>query len=724
MNQKLKDLLGGQKYCELEKLMTSEQIELVEKAYRFSAAAHEGQIRKSGHPFLYHCEQVVKILLESHMDYETICAGFLHDIIEDTEIDFDTLKKEFSEDIASLVEGVTKISSLKFSTDRERQIESLRKMLLAMAKDIRVIIIKFADRLHNMRTLKHLPKIKRLSISRNTLEIYAPLAHRLGMMAHRSELEDLAMFHLYPDEYKSLTAKIKNKKAHRDELVKTSIDYLASVLKEHNIPVEIVGRSKHFYSIYRKMKTQNLTFDQIYDLIALRVITDKVPHCYDIMGVVHHIWKPLLGRFKDYIALPKANMYQSIHITVIGLNGEQIEIQIRTQEMHRMAEAGIAAHWKYKEAKTARDEKFEQKLQWLRQLTEAIRESRDPDEFYDTVKRDIFSDIVFCLTPKGDIIEMPAGSTALDFAYHIHTEVGDRCMGVEVNGKMVSLRQKLRNYDMIRVVTSKAAHPSPDWLDIVTSGRARSKIRHWLKTQNHDHYISAGRDSLLRILRANRLQVKNTELSETLEPLFDSYHVKTIEELFVEVGFGSIKAQNVVNKLLQLMGRKVQRRKAPKAAVDSKSVLIDNIDNTLVRFARCCNPLPGDDIIGFVTRGRGVSIHKQDCKSLRYIVIQSADGESRSIAARWDLSKESQSLIDLKIIARDRKGLLADISNAIAKMNIMIMGTSHNSTPNNQAYFRFLIEISSAEQLKELLDKLSEIKSVIQITRGVRTPRK
>lgn len=725
MQTALNTIFGNTICDELFKRLSPEQIAMIEKAYAFSQKAHQGQLRASGHPYILHCIEVVKILCELCMDTESICVGFLHDVLEDTSVNFEELKKEFTPNIATLVEGVTKISALKFSSNRERHIESLRKMLLAMASDIRVIIIKLADRLHNMRTLRYLAEEKRLLISRHTLEIYAPLANRLGMTRIKSELEDLSMYYLYPKEYREIAQKVRKKKDYRDDIVQKTIKFLKNILAEHNIPAEIQGRPKHFYSIYHKMKSQNLSFDQIYDLIALRVITDDVAHCYDIVGLIHSIWKPVPGRFKDYIALPKENMYQSIHTTVLGFEGEMTEFQIRTTEMHKVAEEGIAAHWKYKENVKEEDADFEKKLLWLRQLTEWIREVQDPDEFYDAVKKDVFSDTVFCFTPKGDIIELPAGATALDFAYYIHTQVGDHCIGAVVNKKIVPLRYKLQNYDMLKITTSKTGHPSADWLDIVKTSRARSKIRHWLKTKNFDLYVNLGRESLLKALKIKNIQVNLSKLSETFEPFFKTYAVLSFDELCLEIGFKGISAQNVVNKLLLAQGKEIQTKRQKKIFSSSKGVLIENIDDALVRFSRCCNPLPGDDILGFITRGRGVSIHKQDCPSLKHIISENeGNGESRIVSAHWDATQQSQRLIELKILSRDRKGLLADISQIISKMNITIMGSTTKTTDDRLAYLNFYIPISSTEELKELLDKISQVKGVMNIAHSFRSPSK
>lgn len=724
MSEILSNILGTTIYKDLSQRLSPEHLALIEKAYQFAANAHEGQVRRSHSPYIEHCIEVVKILCDLRMDYETICAGFLHDVIEDTQINIDVIKKEFSLNILLLVESVTKISSLKFSTNRERQIETLRKMLLAMAKDIRVIIIKLADRLHNMRTLKHMPENRQVAIAKETLEVYAPLAHRLGMTRIKSELEDIAMYYLHSEDYKNISLMVNKKKIQRNELVTKTIDFLKFTLKKNNIPAEIQGRSKHFYSIYQKMKQQNLDFEQLYDLIAIRIVTETVSQCYEIMGLVHNIWKPVPGRFKDYIALPKPNMYQSIHTGVIGFDGEVTEIQIRTQQMHRVAEEGIAAHWKYKEGGELYDSSLDEKLKWLRQLTEWAKEVQDPDEFYNAVQKDIFSDIVFCFTPKGDVIELPAGSTALDFAFYIHSEIGNHCTGVMVNKKMVPLKYVLKNYDILNIITQKTGHPSADWLDIVKSGRARSKIRHWLKTQHLDYYVNLGKENLIRSLHANQIKLNPKELPEAFdEIILSTYNIKTFEDLCVEIGFGTISAKNIIHKYLQAKGIVVQTKKTKQISkTSSQGVMIENISDAMVRFSKCCNPLRGDAIVGFITRGRGVSIHRKDCPSLKHIITDDSTQEGRLVDSRWDSEKESYQLVDLKVEAHDRKSLLTDLSHVISKMNILIVGTSSASNAT-LAHFRFTIKIKDSDELSELMSRMNKVNNVISVSRSFRIPK-
>lgn len=705
---------------EVKQRYTDQEIALIDRAYAFASAAHKDQLRMSGTPHIYHCLEVAIILTELRMDFASICAGLLHDVLEDTDTAYETLKAEFPSPIPELVEGVTKISTLRFRSAREEQVENLRKMILAMARDIRVIIIKLSDRLHNMRTLQYLPLDKQLSISRDTLDIYAQLANRLGMTRIRSELEDLAMPYLHPEDYREITQNVDRKKAQRDVMIQRSIAYLRDHMERHNISATIQGRSKHFYSIFQKMQKQHLSFDEIYDLSALRIVTDSLEQCYDILGLVHSVWRPIPGRFKDYIALPKENMYQSIHTTVVGLGGEITEIQIRTSDMHKVAEEGIAAHWLYKEGRT-QEEEIDQKLLWLRQLTEWIKDIRDPSDFLNALKEDVFADIVFCFSPKGDVVELPKDSTPIDFAYHIHTEIGEHCIGARVNKKYVPLKYTLYNGDMVEIITSKTGHPSQDWLDIVKTSRARNKIRHYFKSKNYETDIQLGKDLLWKAIRAKNLTITQAEIPDTLAPHLRAFRANSFEELLAEIGFGSVIAGQVVAKLTPEPQKPEPAKPSRARRRSTPGVVIAGVQDPLVRFAGCCSPIPGDPIVGFVTRGRGVSIHKEECASLRQIIAQSGQDKSRLIPTQWDVNQPVYSKVLVKVVSRDRTGLLKDLTSVISSMNLMILGSHSKSyTQKGQAILKFQILVENANQINDLLNRLKNVNGVISLTRTLR----
>lgn len=690
-------------------------IELIRRAYEFAERCHDGQARKSGEPYISHCVAVARILAERRMDAASLAAGILHDTAEDCEVTHQEISEKFSPLVADLVEGVTKISSLRFGSRREQQVENLRKMMLAMAKDIRVMIIKLADRLHNMRTLGGLDEDKRDRIARDTMDIYAPLANRLGMTRIKSELEDHCMRWLHPEEYREISRLVSLKRAEREALVRASIETLQRELDTNGIKAEITGRSKHLFSIYQKMIRQQLPFDEIYDLIGLRVICNSVSSCYDILGSIHNIWRPIHGRFKDYIALPKENGYQSLHTTVVGHSGERLEIQVRTAEMHKFAEEGIAAHWKYKEGRRGKDD-MEDKLVWLRRLTEWLNDVRDPGEFMDALQKDVFADTVFCFTPRGDVIELPARSTPLDFAYYIHTSVGDACTGAKVNGKIVPLRSSLNNGDFVEIVTSKLGHPSADWLDIVKTSRARAKIKHYLKTKNFEPNLERGRDLLAKALRGKNIPLDWTVITAKAQPLLKGYKVQSFDELLAEIGFGGLLAQNVALRLFpeaeaiaKPQPKKGSRRK------NSQGVLVEGIGNTMLRYAGCCNPVPGDPIVGFVTIGRGVTIHNKKCPNLKSTLA--ADGASaKLVQAEWDLQHPPVRRVSIRVECMDRKGLLADVSSVITGMNIFIIESKTKSRAD-VAVLKFLIEVKNLEQLNNLFVHLRAVKGVVGLSR-------
>jgi guanosine-3',5'-bis(diphosphate) 3'-pyrophosphohydrolase len=702
---------------DLRKEHTPEEVALIEKAYHFAEEAHRGQKRASGDPYFSHCLAVTRLLMEMEMDSASICAGLLHDILEDTAVTFNLLKGEFPDPIPQLVQGVTKISTIKFRTNMEKQAENLRRMMLAMAKDIRVIIIKFCDRLHNMRTLQYLPESRQIAIARDTLDIYAPLANRLGMMRIRSELEDLGMKYIYPEDYQELVEKTRLRAPKRSALIERTKNIIETELAKRHIHAEIEGRMKHLYGTYQKMRRLNITFEEIYDLTALRIITDSIELCYEILGLIHSLWRPIPNRFRDYIALPKENQYQSLHTTVMGLDGEATEIQIRTHEMHRIAEDGIAAHWKYKEGKKGLTD-IDARLQWLRQLIEWLKDIRNPDDFIDALKEDVFSDIVFCFTPKGDIVELPKGSTPLDFAYHIHTEIGNACIGARVNKKYVSLKTPLHIGDFVEIITSNHAHPSRDWVDLVKTSRARNKIKHYLKTKEFSQYVKMGHDLLQKALKIKGLSLSHPAFLEKLEVVLKGARVNSLDDLLFDIGFGSVVANDVAARFGQIAPK--QKKKKKKKSF-TPGIIVHGMDNTLVRYSKCCNPLPGEPIIGFITRGRGISIHKDNCPALLRQKKDESGDLSRIVQVEWDKENLPKCSVNIRVVARDRTGLLKDLSGAISQMGLNVEESHSRVFPHkNQAVFRFVVFIDDTKQLNDLLNRVKNVPGVTSISRIVR----
>ena len=602
------------------------------KAYNFAESAHEGQYRNSGEKFFIHPYNVAMILADLNMDTSTIIAGLLHDVLEDTDVTYETLAEEFGEEVANLVEGVTKLKKLNYKTKQESQAENLRKMVVAMAKDIRVIIIKLADRLHNMRTLEYMSDEKKKEKALETLEIYAPLAHRLGISKIKWELEDLSLRYLDPEGYYDLVDKVSKQRKEREAYIQFIIDMLKTKIDEMEIPCEISGRPKSFYSIYRKMVYQNKNFEQIFDLTAIRVIVDTVKDCYGVLGIVHTMWKPIPGRFKDYIAMPKPNMYQSLHTTVIGPQGEPFEVQIRTWEMHRTAEYGIAAHWKYKEG-TIKADNFDEKLTWLRQMLEWQKEMKDPKEFMESLKIDFFTDEVFVFTPKGDVINLPNGSTPIDFAYRVHTAVGNNCVGAKVDGRIVPLDYKLKNGNIVEVITSaNSTGPSRDWLKIVKSSQAKSKIRQWFKREERDLNIVKGKDILEKEVKRQGYKLTEMLKEDWLKSIASKLSLSSVDDLYAGLGYGSITLSQVIPKLKEFH-KDYYKLRDEKNLLESNSnvyapkkenrftqgVTVKGVDNIKVRFSKCCNPVPGDEIVGYITRGRGVSVHRKDCPNIKAV---------------------------------------------------------------------------------------------------------
>jgi GTP pyrophosphokinase len=709
----------------LEPAPAPEGADLIRRAYDFARQAHEGQLRKSGHPYFAHCSQVAWLLADTVNDPATVAAGLLHDTVEDCGVSVERLQALFGETVAGLVDGVTKISAIRFSSNQEHQVENLRKMFLATARDIRVVLIKLFDRLHNMLTLQYLTPARQRAISQSTLDVYAPLANRLGMARLRIHLEDLAMQYLHPSAYRELEEMTAVRQARDQNIVDLSRRELQDRLHQLNIPVVIQGRRKHLYSIHQKMTRQGLGFDEVYDILAVRIVTDTIQECYEVLGVVHTIWKPISGRFKDYIASPKENGYQSIHTTVIGVEEQITEVQIRTHKMHQIAEDGVAAHWKYKEAADVSSMRGsdEKRLNWLRQLVDWLKDVRDPSEFVDDLRRDVFEDAVFCYTPAGDIIELPKGSTALDMAFRIHTQLGHTCSGARVNGRMASIRSELQTGDVVQILTSKTSHPTLDWLQIAHTGRARSKIRGWLKANRHDEFLDRGRRILMENVRGRfGAAVDEAGAAEILAPSLRQMTVESFDDLLVEIGCGTIKMSSVLGRLEQVL-RPVEPKRAPRAHRRRKRgaiVLVDGMDGAVVRMAGCCRPLPGDSIVGFVTQGRGISIHKSDCRSLANIRRRSPDYDSRRVPVEWGDASHNLQKVAIRMICHDRKGLLSDVSAAISALGINITATESTSNiRENRAIIKIQLLVENVDQLNAILNRLTSVPGVQSLSRVI-----
>ncbi len=690
---------------------------LLRRAWEFAAQAHAGQQRISGKPYIEHPLAVGGLLAELQLDLPTVAAGLLHDVVEDCAVTSQEVQERFGGEVAGLVEGVTKLGRLSFRSREEEQGENLRKMFLAMAKDIRVILIKLADRIHNMRTLRHLAPERQLQIAQETLEIYAPLAHRLGIFRMKWELEDLSFRYLEPERYRELVKKVAARRREREAYIEQIITTLRESLAGAGIAAEIQGRPKHFYSIYRKMWSQGKAFDQIYDLMAVRVVVATVQDCYAVLGLVHTLWKPMPGRFKDYIAMPKSNMYQSLHTTLIGAGGDTFEIQIRTREMHRTAEFGIAAHWRYKEG--GRADTLDDKLAWLRGLLEWQRDLRDARDFMDNLKVDLFDDEVFVFTPKGDVVDLPADSTPLDFAYRIHTDVGHHCVGAKCNGKIVPLEYRLKNGDIVEVLTNKSSGPSADWLNIVQTAGAKNRIRQWFKAKNREENLQRGREALEREVRRQGFESHELLRPEWLEEASRRYNLQLPDDLFVSVGYGGLSAQQVVNRL-----REEHRKSFPGPAPretgswtgfgkPSNGVRVKGIDNVLVRFSRCCSPVPGEPIIGYVTRGRGVSVHRADCPNARHL----AGERERAIEVAWDQAVRSVHPVELQVHALDRSGLSADVFNAVADNRVNILNAKVRTFKNHTALIDVVIEVQHMGELQSITDRIRRVDAVLSVER-------
>jgi guanosine-3',5'-bis(diphosphate) 3'-pyrophosphohydrolase len=702
---------------EIPKYQPGAELDILNRAYRFSEASHQGQQRASGEPYLSHPLEVARLLVDFKMDVVTVTAGLLHDVLEDTKVTKRDLEREFGQEIADLVDGVTKLSKLAFSSREERQAENFRKMVVAMARDLRVLMIKLADRLHNMRTVDYLPTEKVRKIAQETLDIYAPLAHRLGMAKVKAELEDLALRALHRDAYLDLQRRVAKRRLEREAEINHVIAFLDRKLREVGIEAQIRGRPKHFYSIWKKMHDQGREFDEIYDLTAVRVITNSVRDCYGALGVIHSLWKPVPGRFKDFIAMPKVNMYQSLHTTVIGPKGDPVEIQIRTWEMHRIAEEGIAAHWLYKEKKAGKD-KFDDSLLWLRQLLETQQELKDPREFLETVRVDLFPDEVYVFTPKGDVKALPEGSTPLDFAYAVHTEVGNHCVGAKVNGKLVPLRTTLRQGDIVEIVASPNARPTRDWLKIVKSTRARAKVNQWLKVEERARSIALGRELLEREAKKYRVNVATLLNGDEARKLATDLGLAGVDDVLAAIGYGRSSVQQILHKLAPtaVLIEPVEKPRAASATrpKPEQGVRIRGVDDLLVRFARCCNPLPGDHIVGFITRGRGLTVHARECLTVAKSVLD----RERLVDVEWDVEEPAKRPVRIAVyIGRDRPGLLSEITGAISAKNGNITKAEVTVTEDRRGINNFVVEVADLEQLQGILAAIRDVPDVINVER-------
>ena len=705
-------------------------VALIQKAYNFAAEHHKGQKRMSGEDYIIHPLNVAYILADLQMDDATICAALLHDVVEDTEATNEDIVKNFGEEIAEMVAGVTKLSKIQYVTIEEEQVENYRKMFLAMGKDIRVILIKLADRLHNMRTLSSLKRERQIANAKETMELYAPLANRLGIYSLKWELEDLAFRYLYPEEYRELVLSIEKKREERIEFINKIMEEIRVALKKQKIVAEVTGRAKHLYSIYRKMQRDNIALDQVYDLFALRIIVNSVKDCYAAIGVVHELYTPMPGRFKDYIAVPKPNMYQSIHNTLIGPKGTPFEVQVRTWDMHRVAEYGIAAHWAYKEANRFKKSNVvvtEDKLAWLRETLEWQKDMQDPDEFLKTLKTELFEDEVYVFTPKGEIKTLPRDATPIDFAYTIHAEVGHRMIGCKINSKMMPIVTPLKSGDIVEIITSDTAKgPSRDWLKIVKSSSAKTKIQQWFKKTEREDNIEKGKDILDKEIKKIGMSHSDLFKPEWIQVVLNRYNYNTVDDMYASIGFGGISPNKIITRLLEeykkeheedtieekiqeLVTERLRKQKIPKSGV-----VVKGIDNCLVKFSKCCNPVPGDDIIGYITKGRGVSIHRKDCTNLKDLLSE----EERIIEVEWyNENEKAEYNVDIQVLANDRTGLLSDVVKEITAQKINIMGVNTRTSKDRIATIDATLEVQGIEQLNQVIKQIRKVDSVYEVTR-------
>ncbi|MDA2925167.1 bifunctional (p)ppGpp synthetase/guanosine-3',5'-bis(diphosphate) 3'-pyrophosphohydrolase [Acidobacteria bacterium AH-259-L09] len=696
-------------------------LELLRKAYVFSAREHKGQVRRSGEPYLFHPLAVASILAEMKLDVACVSVGLLHDIVEDTLTSLDTIREYFGADIAHMVDGVTKISQIQFSSRQEKQAENFRKLLLAMVDDIRVILVKLADRLHNMRTLQYLPPEKRKIIAQETLDIYAPIAHRLGMAKLRGELEDLAFNYLDPVAFQNISVQVEKKRAYSDKFIREVMRAMQQRFEEQGIEANMESRIKRVYSTYQKMKRQRISIDQVYDFIAIRVLANTVRDCYTVLGIVNNMWNPIPRRIKDFIAMPRANMYQSLHTTVIGHDGSPFELQIRTYDMDRIAEEGIAAHWKYKEGKLE-EGKDDKRFQWLRQLLEWQQEVKDPQQFLSNLKIDLYPEEVYTFTPRGEVITLPRGATPVDFAYSIHTEVGHNCVGAKVNGRIVPLKYKLSNGEIVQILTSSDAHPRRDWLNFVNTSRARGAIRRWINLRQKEEAIALGQKLLERTARKYKLNLKKYQ--DKLQSMLGDFNVSKIEDLFASIGFGKVSSRQVLKRLEpEKLEQEAEESKESKLAKmvnkvfgrSDSAIRVKGYDDLLVYRARCCNPIRGEEIIGYITTGRGISVHSVNCPNVEKLLLN----PERKIEVKWtEDGRETTYPVRLLISTEDRTGVLADITSAISSVNTNIVNVNANAVDSRYGLIDMTVEINDAEHLEKIVNYIKAVEGVQEVERA------
>lgn len=690
------------------------EVELLKRAFEFSAKAHAGQLRRSGEPFLQHPLEVAEILTQLKLDVPSIVAGLLHDTVEDTSATIQEIEQNFGKEVAHLVDGLTKISKIEFKSQEDKQAENFRKMVLSMAEDLRVVLIKLADRLHNMRTLDALPEYKQRRIAQETLDIYAPLANRLGIGWMKCEMEDLCLRYLKPEIYFNLVRKVAKKQEEREKYIQEVIEVVKKSMAEYGCPGQVLGRPKHLYSIYQKMERQGIPFEEVYDLAAIRIITDTTMNCYAILGMIHSLWRPVPGRFKDYIGVPKSNLYQSLHTTVIGPKGQHVEFQIRTEEMHRVAEEGIAAHWKYKE-KGQIDSKDDKLFGWLRQLLEWQKDLVDSRQFMDSVRLDLIQDVVYVFTPKGDVKELVKGSTPVDFAYSIHTEIGNHCVGAKVNGKIVPLRCQLQNGDTVEVLTSQSQIPNKDWLKFVKTIKAKARIKHWVKVEGHRRSLEIGKQIFERELRRHDLSPGETFKSKKLQEHLSEFGASNLDELLASIGYGKVSAQQVINKLIPEPALKagLTEKLAKKLRIHDTGVKVRGVNDILIRLSKCCNPLPGDKIIGFVTRGRGLSVHAVDCPNIDELDYD----RDRIVEVAWDAKDSRTHSVGIRVLALDRPGMLASVSSAISSGSSNISHAEIITTEEKKAVLNFVVDVNDTSHLEKVLKNIRQVDGVLQAKR-------
>ena len=698
--------------------LSPEEQERIEKAYIFSATVHQGQVRLSGEPYLTHPMEVAGMLADMKLDAATIISGFLHDTVEDTLTTIEQVRVGFGKDVAFLVEGLTKISKITFGSQEERQAENFRKMMLAMSSDIRILLVRLADRVHNMRTLDFQPPGRQLYIAKETIELYAPLANRLGINWMKVELEDLAFQYLNSEAYLELARRVAQSSEKRDQYTEEVRGIIRAEMEKFDLNVEVDGRAKHFFSIYKKMEEQHLNFDEVYDLMAFRVIldSDQEKSCYEALSVVHALWKPVPGRFKDYIAMPKANNYRSLHTTVIGPHGQRVEIQIRTRAMHEWAEEGIAAHWRYKEKKSSQNDDAEQ-IKRLRELLESQQELKNPREFMSNLKMALFPDEVYVFTPNGDVKSFPKGATPLDYAYSIHTDVGNQCIGAKINRNIVPLKYQLQNGDMVEIISQSGHHPSKDWLKYAVTSRARSKIKNWIKTEERTKSIDLGKDLLEKEFKRHHLKFGSFAKSDEIKKIFEEYKLNSLEELLVSVGYGKLSPRHVVRLLLPEEVTKgddasaeKQKRKPPSTA--APGISLTGIEDVMVRYAKCCDPIPGDEIIGFISRGRGITIHTAQCPH-----IQEFDSD-RLIDVQWNIKEKHSYPVGMRVVCKDKKGLVAELSSILSSLDINISHAEIDTRPHDmQAICDFKLDVIDLNQFNAVVAAMKKLKSVISVER-------